>query len=480
MQSDGTGARYAGRYAAVVIAMCAVYPFLPEFPRAILFALSSGTTLLPIAVRIRRDRDDGRLPWVLLFIAMTDLTAANVLAAINIRSLQLVTDFSVTIGHAIILAAVLAVVIRRGRNDIGGVIDISVALTGAGTLVWTCLLQPHLAEINAPLNARIALLVSIFVLTGVLGAVARLWAIAQRRLLSLQLFISALVLALIGNVALAITTASLATENVLWVQEAFMLTYLCVGAAAIHPSSDELSRPGPAPVDRFSAGRLMFLGAAIILNPVVGGGRQLFGVPADGLVIVFGTLAVAPLVMLRIHRLGRQREEAERALRHQATHDALTGLVNRGELRNRLAAVLDRERADGRLSVVLLFCDLNGFKPVNDRLGHAVGDQLLVEVGRRLGAGLRAGDTLARYGGDEFLLLCSSLGPADALGRLPGHIRAALGTPFRLAGETITIGASIGAVMSDGRADADELIRRADEAMYAEKHARAFATTSAT
>jgi diguanylate cyclase (GGDEF)-like protein len=208
---------------------------------------------------------------------------------------------------------------------------------------------------------------------------------------------------------------------------------------------------------------------------VVGGGRQLFGQPADGLVIVFGTLAVAPLVMLRIHRLGRQREEAERALRHQATHDPLTGLVNRGELHNRLAIALDRERLSGRLGVVLLFCDLNGFKPVNDRLGHAVGDQVLIEVGRRLGAGLRAGDTLARYGGDEFLLLCSSSGPVDELDRLPDHVRAALGTPFHLAGEEIVIGASVGAVMSDGRADADELIRRADEAMYAEKHARAFA-----
>src|SRR5262249_54091205 len=152
--------------------------------------------------------------------------------------------------------------------------------------LWTCFLQPHLAEIHAPLNARIALLVSIFVLTGVLGAVARLWATARRRLLSLQLFISALVLALAGNIALAITTGTLATENILWVQEAFMLTYLCVGAAAVHPSSDELSRTGPAPVDRFSAGRLLFLGAAIVLNPIVGGGRQLIGLPVDGLVIV--------------------------------------------------------------------------------------------------------------------------------------------------------------------------------------------------
>ena len=473
MGNPGTDRRRARQYTAVLLVLCLVGAFLPVSLRPTWLTLTGGSTLLPILVRIRRDRDHGRLPWVLLFIAMTDLTAANALAAVNAPSLLLITDFSVTFGHAIVLAAVLAVVVRRGRNDVGGVIDISVALTGAGTLLWICLLQPHLAEIHAPLNARIALLVSIFVLTGVLGALFRLWVAARRRLVSLQLFIAALVLALVGNIALAVTTGSMATENDLLVQELFMLTYLCVGAAAIHPSSDELSRPGPAPIDKFSAGRLLFLGVAIVLNPVVGGGQQLFGRPSDGLVIVFGTLAVAPLVMLRLYRLGRQREEAERALHHQATHDALTGLVNRGELHSRLAAALERERAAGRLGVVLLFCDLNGFKPVNDRLGHAVGDQLLVEVGRRLSSGLRAGDTLARYGGDEFLLLCEDAGQTNAVERLRNHVRAALDMPFRLAGEELTIAASIGAVTSDGLADADELVRRADEAMYQEKHGRA-------
>jgi diguanylate cyclase (GGDEF)-like protein len=202
---------------------------------------------------------------------------------------------------------------------------------------------------------------------------------------------------------------------------------------------------------------------------VVGGTRQLFDGRVDGLLIASGTLIVTPLVMARVYDLGRQRETAERALAHQATHDALTGLINRTELRRRLGQALERERVAGRLRVVLLFCDLNGFKLVNDRLGHAVGDRLLVAVARSLADGLPGCDTLARYGGDEFLLLCEKVGGGCTLQDLGDHLHRALFKPFEVDGEQIRISASVGAVRSDGLADADELIRRADESMYANK-----------
>nr|WP_240943131.1 GGDEF domain-containing protein [Planosporangium thailandense] len=172
--------------------------------------------------------------------------------------------------------------------------------------------------------------------------------------------------------------------------------------------------------------------------------------------------------MLRIHRLSRQRDAAEHALVHQATHDALTGLPNRAELLARLEAAIARERATGRPAVVLLFCDLNGFKLVNDRLGHVTGDRVLVEVANRLRAGLRSADTVARYGGDEFLVLCEDGSPAT-VARLRDHIVWALSAPIEIGAERIAISASVGAVTSDGLVDADELIRRADEAMYEAK-----------
>jgi diguanylate cyclase (GGDEF)-like protein len=102
--------------------------------------------------------------------------------------------------------------------------------------------------------------------------------------------------------------------------------------------------------------------------------------------------------------------EAEQALVHQTLHDSVTGLANRVALMDRLAqALVDLERRSGRVG--LLFIDLDGFKDINDSLGHDAGDRVLVEVGRRLTDVARRGDTVARLGGDEFVLLCAH--PSD-------------------------------------------------------------------
>jgi diguanylate cyclase (GGDEF)-like protein len=254
-----------------------------------------------------------------------------------------------------------------------------------------------------------------------------------------------------------------------WIEVFFLLSYMCVGAAPLSASVDELMRQGPAPVDGLSIGRLFFLGVALVVSPVAGGIREMAGLDADGPLLALGSLLIAALVMVRVGRLAAERQRAEAALRHQATHDQLTGLPNRSEALARLDAALDRERATGRPAVVLLFCDLNGFKAVNDRLGHLAGDQLLTEVGVRIRAGLRSGETLARYGGDEFLVLGEDAAPELAALRLHAHVEQALREPFELVGERVRIGASVGAVLSDGHTGADELVRRADQAMYAAK-----------
>jgi diguanylate cyclase (GGDEF)-like protein len=288
---------------------------------------------------------------------------------------------------------------------------------------------------------------------------------------SVGLLLTALALALAGNIAMAAVTGQMTVGRSNGIEVLFMIAYGCVGLAMLHPSVDELTQPSPAPVDRLSTGRLVFLGVALTAIPVVGGMREMLGSGADGPLLAVGTLLLTPLVMIRVGRLARQRAQAEEALRHRATHDLLTGLPNRAELLVRLAAELRRESGSDRPSVVLLFCDLNGFKQVNDRYGHVAGDQLLTEVAVRIRAGLRAGDTLARYGGDEFLLLCSDTHQEQAAARLTAHVQRALAEPFRLpaAADEVTVGTSIGTVLSTGALDADELISRADQEMYAAK-----------
>jgi diguanylate cyclase (GGDEF)-like protein/PAS domain S-box-containing protein len=162
-----------------------------------------------------------------------------------------------------------------------------------------------------------------------------------------------------------------------------------------------------------------------------------------------------------------ERRVFEEELRHRAFHDELTGLPNRALFYDRLEHALGR-RSD-RL-VALVFADLDGFKEINDRLGHAAGDDLLVAFGARLRNCLRTADTPARLSGDEFgVLLEDVAGPNEPV-QVAERIVAALAEPFLANGETVAVSASVGIVVSRLGDDApDELLRRADLAMYAAK-----------
>ena len=168
----------------------------------------------------------------------------------------------------------------------------------------------------------------------------------------------------------------------------------------------------------------------------------------------------------------RKRLEAE--LEQLAYNDPLTGLPNRTHFAEHVELALARCRRSGD-ELALLFLDLDDFKLVNDSFGHAVGDELLREVARRLGEGTRETDIVARQGGDEFLVLVADLpaGTAEEAGvGLAGRLRDALSVPLYLQEAEVYVSASIGiSVGGPGGPDADELLKRADIAMYRAKHA---------
>jgi diguanylate cyclase (GGDEF)-like protein len=164
---------------------------------------------------------------------------------------------------------------------------------------------------------------------------------------------------------------------------------------------------------------------------------------------------------------GRDITDARRLqdeLRHQATHDALTGLANRVLLQQRV-----HETPPDRQICVLLI-DLDGFKQVNDSHGHHAGDEVLVTVARRITALLGRAGTVARLGGDEFAVLLPAAAPSRAR-MLADLITAAVCEPIPLSGTVVTVGASVG-VACGTPADADGLLRDADEAMYRTKQSR--------
>jgi diguanylate cyclase (GGDEF)-like protein/PAS domain S-box-containing protein len=163
------------------------------------------------------------------------------------------------------------------------------------------------------------------------------------------------------------------------------------------------------------------------------------------------------------------RRQLEDQLRHQAFHDVLTGLANRALLRDRLEHALSAAvRHDRHLAV--LFLDLDDFKAINDSLGHTAGDELLAAVGHRLGELLRAGDTAARIGGDEFAVLLEETAGADDAREVGHRILEGLRAPFLLGGQKVHVHASIGvALRSPDSKTADDLLRDADVAMYVAK-----------
>jgi diguanylate cyclase (GGDEF)-like protein len=160
------------------------------------------------------------------------------------------------------------------------------------------------------------------------------------------------------------------------------------------------------------------------------------------------------------------RKEAEATINFQAYHDLLTHLPNRALLKDRLSLAVTQAARNGR-TLAVLFLDLDRFKVVNDTLGHSVGDRLLQAVAGRLTGSLRAGDTLARFGGDEFTLLLPDLRSREDAGLIADKILDQLRRPFTVDGHELFVGASIGiAVYPESGRTEEALIQSADIAMY--------------
>jgi diguanylate cyclase (GGDEF)-like protein len=167
-----------------------------------------------------------------------------------------------------------------------------------------------------------------------------------------------------------------------------------------------------------------------------------------------------------------EREQAEKRLAHQAYHDPLTNLPNRALLLDRLGQVVERSKRRDEYLYAVLFLDLDRFKTINDSLGHAVGDLLLIETGKRLEECVRKLDTVARLGGDEFVIILEEIASWKEAIRVAKRIRGLVGEPFRIEGHEIHTSISAGIVLSPTAYDRPEdLLRNADIAMHRAKEA---------
>jgi len=357
---------------------------------------------------------------------------------------------------------------RRSPGDSGARLD--GIMLGAGTLliVNELLIVPTLHIDNSWIMARLAIAVYPAISMCLLVLAARLAFSSWQASPAFTLVLVGTACLLLGDVVFAMGDAGWIVVSERLLEVPYLLVPASIGTAALLPSMSLIDRPTHRPLRSIGRGRLIAVGAALFAPIAVIAIRDATFARSVTAVIC---LVLAVSAMLRV--AGAMREQAEFAakLAHQATHDELTGLPNR----TLIVKHIDDLRADAQRTgrpVALMFLDLDQFKLVNDSMGHAVGDQLLVQAGRRIGKAVRRHDIVGRISGDEFLIVAADLDEHGAAG-LADRVRRVLSAPFQLEAGEVFVTASIGIAVSYGSQsdDAATLIRDADTAMYRSKDA---------
>lgn len=256
-----------------------------------------------------------------------------------------------------------------------------------------------------------------------------------------------------------------------------LVTNALLGAAALHPARADLVK-APEDLDHpatLHRSRVVIQGVALTAVSVAAA-LPWAGSTVDHVVLITASVVMSATILTRLYNVVRDREQAEARLSHLASHDQLTGLANRSLLVRRLGAALAAPVDDPSPGLLLLYVDLDGFKKVNDTWGHAAGDHVLQVVSNRLLTVTRSGDTVARVGGDEFVVVCLDVAATDAV-TMGQRVREVVNEPIRWLDHETQVGASVGVFSASTAAErvvgpaVDEILRSADAAMYAAKSA---------
>ncbi|GGQ50047.1 GGDEF domain-containing protein [Couchioplanes azureus] len=440
-------------------------------------AIVTLVTLLPIVTflaALGNGNLPDRRPWLIAVAGLVLLFAIQVRWPTWIGELHLgraegsSKDLTMSSAHTLFLAGTAAALRRRASADPGGMIDAALFGLCAGGPLWEWVLRPHLPPGASPAG-QLLLLADLLVLCAVAGCLLRIGMLAEAGRGTLAYLLGTTVFTL----GAMMTSALAPGGSVVWGVELLLAGFLTIAAAPLHPGAGSLTVPPPAADRTARKQRLWWLAVALSANPVIAAVQVIRGETTSSLLLPVGTLLVVPLVLLRIRLLSAQRDRAEQTLAYHATHDELTALYNR----RHITAEIDRALADldrGALDeVTIMLCDLDGFKPVNDRYGHAAGDAVLRAVAARLAAVVRSGDLVGRLGGDEFLILCRGSAGLEA-SALTARIADAVRAPIPVPGAEVSVGVTTGVAQArPGEVvDREALVGRADAAMYAGKAAR--------
>ncbi|KGM13075.1 GGDEF domain-containing protein [Cellulomonas bogoriensis] len=446
---------------------------LDGMPRRVAVLTSSALPAALLLVQLVRRRIPRPAPWWIVVLGLLILTFHNVrsLIEVGILGAPAVTGIgpriTLPVAYLAMLVAAAIVAFPFAQRDVGGVIDGVVVAIGCASVLWALVLQPTLVQRGAGIGDLAYELIVLLLVSAIAGSVVRALMISRRARPVLMYLLLAVVMTMSGNVVGGMLRDPVTGAQPWWIAILWITGYLALGAGALHPANVHLGDPDVRTAGRLTPSRFVFLGLVLGLNPVLAGLTALTGGEVDWLLLSAGTVALVPLVLLRIAQLTMLHARAEQRLSLLVAYDELTGLPNRRTLNDHLDRTLASVAQGDADGVVVSFLDLDDFKIVNDEHGHSVGDALLIEVGRRLTGALRADDLVARFGGDEFVLVCTG-DPAKVEPRVREAVAQATAEPVELGTTTLTCRTSIGcaAVGSGSVTTRDQVLSLADADMY--------------
>jgi diguanylate cyclase len=465
----------------VGLLLCSAYLLLPDggpAQHAILLGLQQTSAGLLVGRVVLSRATAPRIWWVLVagvvtYSAATAVWYAGVAGALTI-SFPSSVDAGYFLAYGLVAGFLVTVVAGRARQ--GPVDERAIALLDAvvftlavAAVLWATVVAPTGSRGVQPVQQAVALAypAALAVLMG-LAVRLKVGSPSPGREALLLLWLAG---ELGGNVLYGVTSAqgSFAVGHPMFL--GWLVSYAALAALAVHPDLGGLLRP-PAASGPPRARRLWPVLLAALVPPVVDlvDGRE--GVV--GALTLLTLLAAVARVRLVSGDLEEQLALTDRLthttaqLHHLARHDSLTGLANRAMLIERLGELRHQRRDDDEPHGAVLLLDLDGFKGVNDTLGHAGGDALLVEVGARVRSCVRPSDLIARLGGDEFAVVLVGVAPAAAL-RAAQRIIEVLRAPVHVEDHLVPIRASLGVRLVAEPASEGVLLRDADMAMYAAK-----------
>ncbi len=456
--------------------MTTVYFAVPNSPESKL-VLYNGVGLASVVlllVGVRMNNAQPREPWLWFAAGLTSFLTADViyyvleLVSPDGPPFPSVADFFYLMNYPLMIVGLIKMV-RAVRpvgatNDAATFIDaavVGIAMLGA---LWVLYVDDVFFTDQSISPALLTQLAYPVMDVALLAVAARLLVILHLKHPPFALMTGAIGSLAVADIGYGIYNANGTFQTGLFIDFFWLGFYSLFAAAALHP---DVHSAGQAPElelqEKLTGRQLAIMFFATLAVPLI---DLLWGTQEDRVVTIVASGLLSLLILVRVFSLMRAIQRGQERLRHDARHDSLTGLSNRVLFAERTAAALEKPNA----SVSVLFIDLDDFKNVNDSLGHAAGDTLLAEVAERLQSCVGSGDTVARFGGDEFAVLLENTTNRRDVVAIARRALEVLADPIDIGVRSFRVTASIGiATYDETTQDVEALLRNADVAMYLSK-----------